>query len=289
MFSVKERMHAEDLDELKTNLIVFDIETTGLNHNDKIVCISFRTQEGYLAILNTEGDSTEMPDISDSINEKLIDDADSVKIGLVDSEKELLERVDEFTDNFMGSDDVLVAYNGEVWGGGFDNSFIRTRCVKNSMNFVLLGCKYMDVYELIGKHGRFNTNRVSVNGMNKRPKAQFAEHLGLETSGLTSKELTETIQKEEFDTAKLESWYRENIGDDVPTHQPTSLDDVYEVLCDENIDDPVQESRDVIDLYEEGEYGQILEHNLVDVYQTSKVLLTCVKQVSSEDFSKKKL
>lgn len=197
MFQDIDRNDVETLEDLNREFFVFDIETSGLGANEEIISFCVRCEEGFIGWVNTNGEDADVNIEEWDLAQR--DPNEHFVTGVVQSEKELLEKVKSLVYDMVDEEDVLVAYNGEVWGGGFDNSFIRTRCIKNDMDFVLRGCNYMDLFEMIGKHGRFNTEMVSVRGLLKSDMVNFAESIGIETEGLNKSPLRDKIESEGYD------------------------------------------------------------------------------------------
>lgn len=139
--------------------IAVDIETTGIEPDDKITVLGIDLPMGSRLFLNT-GDR-EYPEAT---TERITEDFDRVlHVTATASEKETLEAFAAFAEErFDGTsrrtedEFKFAAYNGETWNGGFDLPFIRTRCREYDIGWPLCG-PYIDVYEVVGT--RFNVSK----------------------------------------------------------------------------------------------------------------------------------
>lgn len=133
--------------------IAFDIETEGLLMNKEITVAGLRFPLGALVLLNTDGRS--VPEkLQTHVQEK--SGLDAVQVQVCESERDLLERLgEEAEERIRGKNRMLVAYNGETWRGGFDLSFLRTRCGLNDVRWPFNDLPYADLMPIIKK--RVNT------------------------------------------------------------------------------------------------------------------------------------
>ena len=79
----------------------------------------------------------------------------SVNVSTYAAERELLVAVSEFVAERISDDMLLVAYNGEKWGGGFDVPFLRTRYAQHGLAWPFVDVPYADVMPVVTD--RFNT------------------------------------------------------------------------------------------------------------------------------------
>lgn len=129
--------------------VAFDIETTGFDAGDVVTTVGFAVPLGVRVFVNTGGRAA--PNI-DEIGGDVV-----VKVSTYSSEQGLLVAVAEFvTERFRDADVLLVAFNGERWGGGFDIPFLRTRFARLDIPWPFVDVPYADVMPLVTK--RFNTN-----------------------------------------------------------------------------------------------------------------------------------
>lgn len=110
----------------------FDIETSGLRHDDVLLSFAYR---------------------KDSWDDGRYE-AGTLGVDCVD-ERSLLGMVKDVAEG------TIVMYNGETWKGGFDVPFLRTRMVVNGVKWPFKGCQVLDLYPVIQRY--FNT-------MTMRPK-----------------------------------------------------------------------------------------------------------------------
>jgi len=168
-------------DEL--NFVPFDIETTGFTTEDMITNIVLYNDEAYHIWLNTDGDSdVDVAHIQDQV--VLESGLENVVMHVHVSEAEMVENLNAYIDGFVDREDsVIVAYNGEVYKGGFDLSFIRTRCFRTGTQFPFKGYWYSDPYQVYAKQDLFNTtvqSEPSLEKMKKGDLISFAEDLGID-------------------------------------------------------------------------------------------------------------
>ena len=128
--------------------VAFDIETTGFDASDVVTTVGFAVPLGVRVFVNTGGRAA--PSIDEVGGDVL------VKVSTHSSEHGLLAAVSGFVEErFRDADVLLVAYNGERWGGGFDVPFLRTRFARLDIPWPFVDVPYADVLPLVTK--RFNT------------------------------------------------------------------------------------------------------------------------------------
>jgi hypothetical protein len=133
--------------------IAFDIETQGLLMHNEITVAGLRFPLGALVLVNTNG-RTVPGELETRVHEQ--SGLDVVKVNVCDSERDLLERLrKEAEERLRGKNRMLVAFNGETWRGGFDLSFLRTRCGLNDVLWPFDDIPYADLMPLVQK--RVNT------------------------------------------------------------------------------------------------------------------------------------
>lgn len=133
--------------------IAFDLETEGLLMEKEITVAGLRFPLGAFVLLNTNGRS-----VTEELEAYVLENSglDAVQIHVCDSERELLDRLREETEaRLRGKNRMLVAFNGETWRGGFDLSFLRTRCGVNDVNWPFNDIPYADLMPIVKK--RINT------------------------------------------------------------------------------------------------------------------------------------
>lgn len=128
--------------------VAFDIETTGFDADDVVTVVGFAVPLGVRVFVNTDGRAA--PDIGEVGGDVV------VKVTTHSSEHGLLTAVAGFVEErFRDADVLLVAYNGERWGGGFDLPFLRTRFARLDIPWPFTDVPYADVLPIVAR--RFNT------------------------------------------------------------------------------------------------------------------------------------
>lgn len=126
--------------------ICFDIETSGLNaaSDDEVTVIGFKPDQGtVLFLVNKQF-------FDDDVDGKISELSLEGNVLTFDSEKDLLNTgLKVVLDNVNGKNHRLYAYNGKTWKGGFDIPFLRTRCIKNNIDWLFDGKYYFDVYPAV--------------------------------------------------------------------------------------------------------------------------------------------
>ena len=131
--------------------VAFDLETTGFEVGDEVTVAGFALPMGCRVFLLTGG--------RDTVGvETKVQDASPVhvQVSTHGSERALLAAMTEFVGERLRGDDVLlVAFNGEVWRGGFDLPFLRSRLAVQDLEWPFGELAYADVMPVI--ENRFNT------------------------------------------------------------------------------------------------------------------------------------
>ncbi len=132
-------------------LVAFDIETTGFGAGDSVTVAGFHVPLGCRVLVQTDG--RHPVDLEAEIQDRT---ECHIVLSTHNSERELLEVLTEFVQTRLAEDDVLlVAYNGETWGGGFDLPFLRTRFASHQLAWPFDEVPYADLYPLFDD--QFNT------------------------------------------------------------------------------------------------------------------------------------
>lgn len=132
-------------------LVAFDIETTGFAAEDTVTVAGFVLPLGCRVFCQTDGCATD--DLEARVQDLATED---VLLSTHPAEVDLLEAIQEFAAMRLRDDDVLlVAYNGEVWSGGFDLPFLRTRYAHHDLDWPFTNIPYADLLPLFDD--QFNT------------------------------------------------------------------------------------------------------------------------------------
>ncbi|ELZ48842.1 hypothetical protein C464_05510 [Halorubrum coriense DSM 10284] len=145
--------------------VAFDIETTGFDVDDELTVVGFAMPMGVRVFVQTDG--REAASIESAVEAGISETL--VRISTHASEHALLVAVSEFVaERIHDGEQLLIAYNGERWSGGFDLPFLRTRYAQRELAWPFVDVPYADVMPLVTD--RFNT---TVDG---------TEHSGLVTA-----------------------------------------------------------------------------------------------------------
>ena len=132
-------------------LVAFDIETTGFEVRDEVTVVGFAVPMGVRVFVQTGGRAE--PDVEASVRNRV---ESHVQVSTHESERVLLEAVGGFTaERLVGSDVLLVAFNGELWRSGFDLPFLRTRLSRSDVEWPFQEMPYADLMPVVTN--RFNT------------------------------------------------------------------------------------------------------------------------------------
>ncbi|TQQ83039.1 hypothetical protein EGH24_06300 [Halonotius terrestris] len=133
--------------------IAFDIETSGLDDSAVLTVAGLAHSLGEVLILNTDGRTANSGKLENALQP---DSIGNVEVLLADDEEALLGILHRIAHDRLDDDKhYLTAYNGEVWNGGFDLPFVRTACIKHSIDWPFPEIAYADVFSFID---RFDTN-----------------------------------------------------------------------------------------------------------------------------------
>jgi len=283
------------------DIVAFDIETTGLTAGDTLTTITALHDSEYSIWINvSDSQDVNYDHLENELTTRSGVDSERVTLYMADSEESILESFTNFTDNLNVSEVYPVAYNGEVWNGGFDLSFLRTLMFKYDMETQPFeDLWYIDLYPIFDK-GRINTTAPSINDRDftNSDLHQFEKYVRDEPfTSLTS------LERHEYTFQDIRNFYGEcqEILDisHLPTKQFTDLVNVHRVLMvevqemDENEYrsanfDPFSDSHEAVTAYENGEYADLILHNMADVKKTFE-LSGFLNYIPDSDVEMKKL
>jgi hypothetical protein len=133
--------------------IPFDIETAGFGATAPVSVIGFALPLGCRVFVNTDGRDRAAEELEDSVGARF---ETAVKLSTHHTEQDLLESVAAFLEDRIADQDyLLVAYNGERFNGGFDLPFLRTRYLRQGLDWPFDDIPYADLLPIISD--RFNT------------------------------------------------------------------------------------------------------------------------------------
>lgn len=131
--------------------VTIDIETTGFDVDDEVTVVGFTLELGcrvFYQIGGRQHDGCEK-----AVRERT---GEHVKVSAHRSEAVVLESVAAFASTRLQPNDVLlIAYNGEVWRGGFDLPFLRTRFAAHDVAWPFTDVPYADLLPIV--RDQFNT------------------------------------------------------------------------------------------------------------------------------------
>lgn len=132
--------------------VAFDIETTGFTIDDAVTSIGFELPLGAAMFLNSGGRRVDADRLETTCAERA---GRQIKLSVAETETGMFEDVSEFLKTDCSDRDYyLVGYNAEVWKGGFDFSFLRTRYARQGLDWPFT-LPYVDLLPLFSD--RVNT------------------------------------------------------------------------------------------------------------------------------------
>jgi hypothetical protein len=255
------------------DLVAFDIETTGFTTDDEITVAGFALEMGARVFVQTNGQP------AGAIEQEVRDAAaQHVQVSVHESESDLLEAMTAFVAGRLVERDVLlVAYNGETWGGGFDLPFLRTRLASHGLAWPFTDIPYGDLLPVITD--RFNT---TVPDPDADPAADPNPGANAADLDIDPGEQKDGIN----DDAAVEG-----CDDDSETVTRRGLAAVYEVLCDGRFGeiDPFADSAEAVTAFDEGRFTALVLHNVADILRTRALGRLAQRYCSKSDFSVKSL
>lgn len=243
------------IQEIDRTHVAWDIETTGFGWSDQITVSGFWLPTGRAElVINTNGEKLEMRKCEQQL--KNVSGGVPVSVTVAKSERGLLKALQEIIfEKFDRDYNRIIAYNADSWSGGFDLPFLRTRCIKNDLNWVFNNLQFADVFEPVKK--RLNTQHTAYgNGSDVNTLVGSHEILFNEVDQVPIETTSESVDH---------IWYQ---------------GEPY---------DPFADSGSAVEHYKREEFLPILQHNLADVHRTWELGEVIREYVSSKDLTYKKL
>lgn len=277
-----------DNDPSEYEFKAFDIETTGFGAHDTLTTLTLEDDGVYHIWINADGRDVSVSDIRDTVEGE---SGENVRLYVAEDAEEMLISVGTYIEDNFDNLDILVAYNGETWKGGFDLQFLRTACLRNGVEWILNGVNYMDIYPIFGKKNRFNTTVPSHKGMKKDTLKEFADWMGVEyDSSMSKKEIQMAVADTQYDFRKVNEWADEVGCEDIPTYNYDDQVGVYQALTDKvHTYDPWTDSANAVTAFHDGDFAELILHNLADVVKTKELTDMAIAAVSQDDLSLKSL
>jgi len=262
------------------NTIVFDIETKGITANDEITVIGLEHSPDpsihnlyvfYQEPPVAESEKQTPTHIEEYVREEINDitingfpslSEYSIKVNSVEAESDLIQeaqkQICELAAEGVGNNATIVGFNS----ANFDFQMLRTRSLKNSVEWLISGYDSLDIMK--SYQYNFRTNDYDVDGLNKPPKKKFAQQLGIEgISSQTADQLTQTIKNHGYSDEELAEFISEE-GLETPTVNKGNLDEIFELLTDTTVEEE----------FESGKMQSTLsrkEISLISSYTTSMI------------------
>jgi uncharacterized protein YprB with RNaseH-like and TPR domain len=139
--------------ESQLSPIAFDIETSGFDDDAVITVAGFSHKLGESLVLNTAGqDNIDRKRLIGTLDEH---SSETVQLDIVADERGLLNTIASFvTKQIDGDRHYLTSFNVEMWNGGFDLPFCRTRFLQHDMSWPFGDLAYADMMQIVD---RFDT------------------------------------------------------------------------------------------------------------------------------------
>jgi hypothetical protein len=235
--------------------VAWDIETTGFAWDSEISVAGSWYPAGHAdLLLNAPEGAVDTAALEEHL--EACSGGVPVTVAATDDEEALLQQMHWcIFDRFDRPRNQLIGFNGEVSKGGFDLSFVRTRCIQHGVEWVFDGLQYADVWDVLKK--RLNTTHVAHSGSTDINSLTGAHGL-LFGDGMVAEPLQETA-------GEMHPWY------------------------DEYRYDPFEDSGSAAAHYQEGRYKPVLELNLADIHRTWELGEVIREYAAGKDISTKKL
>jgi DNA polymerase elongation subunit (family B) len=279
-------------DETKT-LYMFDIETEGLAAiDDRVTTIGFKEfgATGGHTIYYIEEEGAE--DVSNSD----IEASSTVDLRPVKDEEELFVEVFNFIDN----NDINNPNNSSIIGFNsdkFDVQFLRTRVLfhylgDNVPEWIFTDVKHLDIMKAI--NSEFNTKALDpVNGIEELNKSELIElesYVIGDNSGYNVDPLKARLEdhKDDIDADAMNHIINkfDHIDEEDFETEYTKLEDLYDEIIPEEhyttVEDPFDDSKEAVTEFEEGNVGNVIQHNVSDLERTDGLVWLIIKGVAGE-------
>lgn len=133
--------------------VAFDIETTGLDAEDRVTVAGFALPLGCRVFVNASAGPLDSSRVESHLDDRL---DTTIELSDHPGEGPLLDSVGTFlAERVAPREYLLVAYNGDRFAGGFDLPFLRTRYASHSLQWPFDGIPFADLMPIISN--RFNS------------------------------------------------------------------------------------------------------------------------------------
>jgi len=204
-----------DVDINTINFVPFDIETTGFkaSENDIITTISYRYDDSYYILINTDqetDESTLESKIKQQSQLNVVLDTFSSEYNLLHSFSNRIHEIDSA---------IFIAFNGETYRGSndFDLPFLRTRYLRNGLNWSFRNKWYTDLYEVYSQKNRFNTTvteKPSIDNLTKSERIQFINDMSLDIhyDKMNKSEIVQNLNQCNLSVKSFRNWVGNNLN-----------------------------------------------------------------------------
>ena len=234
----------------RNEYVCFDIETTGLTADDRMVSYCLKSNDETLGMCC---DCTEQ-DMLEQLSIDVINATSGKK---------------------------LVTFNGENWSGGFDIPFLRTSYVLNDMveDYPFSGVKHIDLMPIFQK--KFNTSVLKDTSLEDLSAAQCKELVRMcSIKPLSTKaENVHVLGAVDYNHVGIvENYLKANTEQKVISKY--GLKHCHQLMFDGDVGIT---GKDVPDLWETKDYRKIAEYNEEDCSMTMRLLKICIALVPEYD------
>lgn len=224
------------------SFVPFDIETTGFRaaEDNVITNVVLHNNGAYHIWINVD-------DIDTEIDRERIETESGLSNFVIyksASERDMLQSIGEYLDSNTDDNTILTAFNGETYRGDtdFDLPYLRTRCLRNGVEWILDGYWYTDTFEVLSKKSRFDTtikSEPSLEKMKKTDVQQFIDDMGynIEYSKKKKSEIQKLLKSNNtIDTDSIVEWCNENLNENYSSFSKVNKSDLTTFIDRKGID-----------------------------------------------------
>lgn len=265
-----------DVKESDLTFVPFDIETTGFKaaDGDFVTNVVLHHEDNYHIFINTNGDKVDASEMQKKILKET--ELENIVLYACETERKLLLNISDYLESHTDDNTILTAFNGETYRANtdFDVPFLRTRCLRNGVGWILDGFWYSDTYEVFSQSSRFDTtvkDSPTLEGMKKVDLKQFVNDMSYNIScdNMNKAEIVNSIEKHKgVSSDALERWADDNI---------TNQEERNKVDCE----DPSS--------FKKAQLQDFIDTNSIDIPYDSLSKDEIIREIRERDFSQKQL
>lgn len=133
--------------------VSFDIETTGFSVDETVTVLGFAMPLGCRVFLNSDNRPVETARLQDDLSTQF---NTTVNLSTHQCEREMFESFNEFCrGNLTAGDYLVTAFHGDIFSGGFDLPFLRSKFTRLDCEWPFIDLPYTDLFPVFD--ARFNT------------------------------------------------------------------------------------------------------------------------------------